>query len=344
MAHSNRLYFHPELQQITIYFHSPSVVPIDALSALVYAISLSSLDEVIVDSFFCEFESLSTPKFLAPGENLGLQYIGLSQNLIGGVGRNDFSISLRRKTKNRTRVISVMHENSYSGAPIYLNRLLKNLDKNEYEVINLVLKRVSDGMYLSNTDFVNVFLDELIPKVTSEDTLTSDWRLTAIADIAVTNFVKRIDPDLIFANSIATHELIRIASEFQIPSILYIHEHFGINQKALENGDSGQKILLNTLKAACIVLFGSKSASRKWAECTRDFKFKVIPSYLNLEEISNDEILSLREQFRDNYNIKYTDVVFLCVANFEERKQILELVQAFETAAIDNSKIGRAHV
>jgi glycosyltransferase involved in cell wall biosynthesis len=243
------------------------------------------------------------------------------------------------KTRKPKKVLLISHEDSLSGAPIYLKQLAEELLKNGFS-INLVSLRENwkKGVFASLGKKHSYLQDQF--KFNSKfKKVTNNWLLTSSGDRALKKVILRNKPDVLIVNSLASCDAIRIASKYEIPTILYVHESWKFELDYSYRKDDFRWRVLEALEASNLVIFGSESSRLNWEETGVSVNSLTIPSVRNIEVPTESEVLKLRKSLRQEFKFSITTKVFLSIANFESRKRINDIVKAFKSFERDDIRL-----
>jgi glycosyltransferase involved in cell wall biosynthesis len=243
------------------------------------------------------------------------------------------------KTSKPKKVLLISHEDSLSGAPIYLKQLAEELLKNGF-YINLVSLRENwkKGIFASLGD-KHSYLQDHRKFFSKFKKFTNNWLLTPDGEIALKKVILKNKPDVLIVNSLASSDAIRIASKYDIPTILYVHESWKFQlDYSYRKDDFGWRVL-EALEASNLVIFGSESSRLNWEETGISMNSLTIPSVRKIEVPIESEVLKLRKSLRQEFKFLATNKVFLSIANFESRKRINDIVKAFKSFERDDIRL-----
>jgi glycosyltransferase involved in cell wall biosynthesis len=329
-------------QVLSIESHQPLIIDLDkiteilSLEALVsekiYRIvallnSYTSCENYINDADKYNFESFQAyPDYQA-------------LKLDGSDGRG---LHVRRKLSlvgSPRSVMLISHEDSFTGAPIYLNQLAIKL-MNLGITVNLLAMRenLKNGVFRSFHKQFSYLYSHRKFNLGSKIML-NNWLLTQAGENALTRAIAKNLPDVLIVNSLAACDAVRVASKFGIPTILYVHESWRFKLDYSYRKDDFLWRVMETLEAANLVIFGSQSARLLWEETGISMNSITIPSYREIDIPNESEILYLKNTLREKMNFSVSDKVFLSVATFESRKRITDIVKAFRALERDDIKL-----
>lgn len=233
------------------------------------------------------------------------------------------------KPRNIGRILLVSHEDSWTGAPIYLNQLASELLENGFEVWVLSLRGdVRNGVF-SGLRSRHSYLNEYRSKKNRNSSVLRNWLLTVAGEDAVGRVIDKFKPDMVIVNSLCSSDFIRMSVAHEIPSMLYVHEAWEFEGNDLNSKASFQSRCKESLEACHYALFGSQATFDHWHSSGLAINGVVIPTLRQLNVPSKSSRLSLRESMRRRLRIEEGTIVFLSVATFEPRKRINDIVSAF---------------
>ena len=232
----------------------------------------------------------------------------------------------------RRRILLVSHEDSYTGAPLYLLQIAKYLRTQGIEVQVLSIRAKYKSGVFSSEGFNTFYLEDL----SSQEVLVRDWLLTELGKDLITDFLKNIAPSQIWVNSINASCLIELADRLDTTSCLYVHESFGfMNNDYLDNE---YEVMFHTaLEKAHLVVFGSDYSKESFNHNGIRSNGIVLSSLKTNDFKTENWSLEMRNSRRLELGIGPDTTVFLSMATFEPRKRITDILNAFENAAPSNS-------
>jgi glycosyltransferase involved in cell wall biosynthesis len=228
------------------------------------------------------------------------------------------------------RILLVSHEDSRTGAPIYLAQLAKSLQESDYIVHILSIRDdISAGVF-SDQKLAHNYLRDFVDLDKPTDRVISNWMVTPSGEKAFEKLLGKFQPDLVFVNSLASSDVLRLCIKSELPSILYVHEtvsFFDPDRKALF---SPSLPVIEALEASSRVVFGSKATKDFWVNRVSIADYHVIPSYRSIVVADESKRAALRNEFRSQLNIGGDEFVFISIGTFETRKRIKDIIQAFQ--------------
>jgi len=228
-----------------------------------------------------------------------------------------------------TRILLISHEDSHTGAPLFLKQLAEQLISEGYNVHVLSLRRQLNGGVFSSLYENHSYLDEYRTKLNRRLRVTQNWLLTKNGKNLLRKAVKIIGPNIILANSLCSASSVEIAQELNIPSILYVHEAWNYN-----SSDFTYSPILSMFKefmeASNLVLFGSINTKLHWEKSGFAINCFTIPTYRNIKVPSLEDYRTIRDNARAKLNIDSNVKVFLSISTFEPRKRVEDIVLAFK--------------
>ncbi len=232
----------------------------------------------------------------------------------------------------RKKILLVSHEDSYTGAPLYLLQIARYLRAQGIEVQVLCIRAKFKNGVFSNEGFNTFYVEDL----SSQDLLVRDWLLNDLGKNLITDFLKKIAPSQIWINSINASCLIELADRLDTTSCLFVHESFGF--MSYEYLANEYEVLFHTaLEKADLVVFGSDYSKESFSH-NGIRSNGVVLSSLKVNDFETEKwSLEMRNSRRLELDIGPDTTVFLSMATFEPRKRITDILNAFENAMPDNS-------
>lgn len=238
--------------------------------------------------------------------------------------------------QNRTilgkKILVVSHEDSYTGAPLYLLQLANYLRNIGVEVFILCVRAKFKSGVFSSQGFKTVYIEDL----STEELLIRDWLLTDLGKVLVTDLILELVPDQIWVNSINASSVIDLIDRLNMTSCLFVHESFGFMSKDILVNEY-EVMFRSSLEKAHLVVFGSEHSKSSFYQNEIRTNGIVLNSLrtndFNVQNLSLAERVSRRKEM----GINPVATVFLSMATFEPRKRIDDIICAFENAAPPNS-------
>ena len=237
------------------------------------------------------------------------------------------------------RVLLVSHEDKNSGAPRYAAEVATKLVAEGYQVKVVIYSSDDpDGIFLdAKLDFE--YIRSRISRLGLPGREHTHWLRSPSAKRAFEDIISDFGPSLILFNSLATSDLVQDAVRLQIPHIMYVHENWGKDNSIINSPDPFLKAVNYALVNSHTVLFGSNSSLETWTEQVEIHKSIVLPSITNFNSILLDNELAIAKALRNELHLEDQHVVFLSVAVFEPRKRIEDIIRAYKSLGIPNSKL-----
>lgn len=138
-------------------------------------------------------------------------------------------------------------------------------------------------------------------------------------------FIKTINPEVIYANTLQMFYGIDAAKELNIPSIWNVRESEPIFSYYNHFGEDIQQRALNCFSYPYKVVFVANSTKYGCRQLQSKNNFTVIHNGINTSRFSS---ISKRNETRLKYNIADDQILFLCVGTVCDRKNQLDLILA----------------
>jgi glycosyltransferase involved in cell wall biosynthesis len=237
------------------------------------------------------------------------------------------------------RVLLVSHEDSRTGAPIYLAQIAKSLQENDYAVHILSIRDdVSAGVF-SDQNLTHHYLRDFVPNHSPADQVVSNWIFTPNGEKAFERLLQKFQPDLVFVNSLASSDILRLCIKSELATVLYVHENISFFDPDKKSLISPNLPVLEALEASSRVIFGSIATKDFWVNRVSIVDYRVIPSYRSIVAAKEGVRAALRSEFRSQLNIGVADLVFISIGTFEKRKRITDIIEAFQRLENEDIKL-----
>ena len=245
------------------------------------------------------------------------------------------------------KILLVSHEDSRTGAPIFLSQLADALSVIGFQIDVISLRDEFKAKTFEKGRYKHEYLSAFVVKKNRRQRVLINWLLTKIGEDAFSLALNQLQPDLVIVNSLASADTIRVLTRHNIPSILYVHEAWDLHT----NPDSGinpfHQAFLRGLSAANKVFFGSNATERNWRQFNIPMNASTLPTIRKLEVPDFFTRASIRSKMRTELGISGSDFVFLSIATFEPRKRLDDIVRAFQMANLQDSTlilVGRQNI
>jgi len=293
---------------------------VQTLKFLLFSISnrAAKYPEVLGDKF-----AFSLGDYHGMKSNLPVNQIYFSDHWFG-----DNAIEIKKSKL----ILLVSHEDTYTGAPLYLLQIANYLRNNGFRVVVLCVRaKHRSGVFL-NQGFETIYLEDL----SNQQLLIKDWLLTELGKTLLTELLRNLAPHQIWVNSINASCVIELADRVNTSTCLFVHESFGfISNEYIVN--DYEVLFHSALQKAHLVVFGSDFSKSSFNR--NDLRSNGIV----LKSIKNDDLelkacdLELRNIKRSELEIGPDTRVYLSMASFEPRKRINDIINAFDKIKQDNS-------
>ena len=230
-------------------------------------------------------------------------------------------------------ILLVSHEDSYTGAPLYLLQMARYLRLQGMKVMILSIRPEYRSGVFSESGFETLYVDDL----SMESNFDALWILNSGGKVVVRDFLQRLSPIQVWVNSINASCIVEIATNMGIPTALFVHESFGFRSEKNLFFSVYDTLFAKALESANIVIFGSEFAQKSFERSDLYVHSDVVlslkddttsmPIDKRCSSVGLNVILDIPPQAR----------VFLSMATFEERKRIQDIILAFQQAQIENA-------
>jgi glycosyltransferase involved in cell wall biosynthesis len=219
----------------------------------------------------------------------------------------------------------VSHEDSFTGAPLYLRQLANYLRSLGHKVIILCLRANYRSGVFSSDGFETIYIEDL----STEEIIQRDWILSELGKKVTRDLLVHLSPDQIWVNSINASCFVELAVDSGITVCLFVHESFGFSSSKFLSNDY-EVMFYNALQNAGLVVFGSEYSKASFSRPGLTPNSLVLNSIKTIDPQSSEIDLGVRNSKRTELGISEKAWVFLSMATFESRKRIHDIVSAFK--------------
>jgi glycosyltransferase involved in cell wall biosynthesis len=330
-----------ETNSISIMAHLPVIINLEILTPIILS-SLSNSEKMNrIKSILRQIASrqIYIPVLssnILSSFSLNLKDIEKHFKSSPSAGVVSFSSKVSTKRDCR-RILLISHEDSFTGAPIYLAQLANQLEQHGIEIHIISLRPEWRKGVFTNFSKKLSYLEDYKFQKNSNSPVMNNWLLTEMGDKAIKKIVNDFEPDLILSNTLNSSDTIRIAQIYDIPSVLYVHEAWDFGGSNWETKDVFQMRAKEAFEAANLVLFGSRATEIHWRTSGLAINGLTVPSYRSVKAPRERE--EIRERARYRFGFSNENQIFLCVATFEPRKRIEDIVFAFDSLKIQSIRL-----
>ncbi len=241
--------------------------------------------------------------------------------------------SIRQRThheKTTSKILLISHEDSRTGAPIYLLQVARSLVSKGFEVQIISLRDDIKSEVFGEFGIAHSYLsDHLSGEEKKRSTPLMNWLITTAGDTAMSRILRLFKPDIIIVNSLAASDAIRVAHLYKIPVALYVHEAWKFELPNWSTADTFKSRVRDALQAASVVWFGSEATRSHWESSGFAINAMTIPSYRDVSVPISNKRNQLRQDMRDELGFTGDQRILLSVATFEPRKRIEDIIKAY---------------
>jgi glycosyltransferase involved in cell wall biosynthesis len=241
--------------------------------------------------------------------------------------------------KKCSRILLISHEDSHTGAPIYLKQLAGQLESHGFHVHIISLRPELRNGNFSDLKKRHTYLKDYLERKDRQSDILRNWLLTKAGEKAFKKALKTIKPDLVLANTLNSSDTIRVLQNLDIPSILYVHESWNFDGPNWTTRDIFALRVKDALEASNLTIFGSTATQTHWHSSGFAINSLAIPSYRKISRHKSRIIENSRSKSRAKLGISTNIKVFLSVATFEPRKRIQDIVTAFNSLSDLNTHL-----
>jgi glycosyltransferase involved in cell wall biosynthesis len=331
---------------LTLELHKPSVLFaqwLRKLTAESVANEAFFQNEIALLSAYIEFSTRVLKEFAgSSGPTPESFYLTHGEQLIEKEHSIRFISDIRQETTKVSKVKKILlisHEDSRTGAPIYLAQIAERMIEYGFEIEIVILRDdLADGVFVNCSAKVSHLKDYLDPDSVVGST-SDGWLLNSYGELAFDNLIKSFVPDVVLVNSLAGADLVRLCVMLNIPCLLYVHETSTFYDNSEIQGTMLGSRVIDALSATNRVLFGSAATMRYWLERVPIYSSRVVASYRSLQISSNKDDADIRQKLCLSFGINPSSKVFLAIGTFERRKRVIDIVRAFSLITDTNAKL-----
>lgn len=229
-------------------------------------------------------------------------------------------------------ILLISHEDSYSGAPLYLLQIAIYLKYLGFQVSVICLRPKYRSGVFTSAGFQTYYLEDF-DQVT---VFKKEWILNDQGQEFLRSLFLELEPEQIWVNSIACSSVVGIAVDLNFPVCFFVHESYGFNNQNYHVNDY-EIIFHSALEKSHLVVFGSEYSKKRFKR--NDLYSNGI--VLNSIKVTNKSQLLIEPdssfRVRKEIGIEKMARVYLSMATFEPRKRISDIVLAFKEANITES-------
>jgi glycosyltransferase involved in cell wall biosynthesis len=229
-------------------------------------------------------------------------------------------------------ILLISHEDSYSGAPLYLLQIATQLKYLGFQVAVICLRPKYRSGVFTSAGFQTYYLEDF-DQVT---VFKKEWILNDRGQEFIRSLFLELEPEQIWVNSIACSSVVGIAVDLNFPVCFFVHESYGFNNQNYHVNDY-EIIFHSALEKSHLVVFGSENSKTRFKRNDLYSNGIVLNSVKVMDKsqlcIEPDNSFRVRKEL----GIEQMARVYLSMANFEPRKRISDIVLAFKEANITES-------
>lgn len=235
------------------------------------------------------------------------------------------------------RALLISHEESLTGAPIYLEQIAVTLRANGIEplVVSLRDDMVSDVFARRG---IRAFRLTDVRPSSGQVNVTGEWELTAAGAEALDVVLRVFEPDFVVISTIVAADAFRVVSRHGTPVVLLVHEVFGFSPYRFALANNYERGIDRALLGATATVFGSEVAQRAWPNRYGRVVGEVMSSIRRMDTPGGGESM-LRHEARAVFGALNDDFVYISIATFEPRKRLEDIVEAFKARSSPGGRL-----
>ena len=233
-------------------------------------------------------------------------------------------------------VLLVSHEDSFTGAPIYLAQIAELLRDTGNRVEVLCFREGYRAGVFTKRGFVTHYLEDLAVKQ-SKELIRDIWLITKEGEVLIRSFLNKLNPSQIWFNSLNSSSIVKCTVKSGIPTALFVHESFGFS--GIANVPQGQYELefARALNLSHLTIYGSEQSRNSFLYSDlRDNHLIMNSARTNQQETPKVDGAD-RHFLKSEFGFESDSFVILMIASFEKRKRIEDAIQGFIEANLPNA-------
>ena len=324
---------------LRITAHQPIVISLDGIISIL----LGNLPKVEMEKLLAHLLSFGASKgtllpSLAARNEVSFSYVptGINESSRLEVSCIETAIN---EMEPLQKILLVSHEDSHTGAPIFLKQLFHQLVQDGYEVHIISIRPNFRNGVFNDLGTAHSYLEGYVNLRRRGNPVLKNWILTQTGELAMEKALAKFKPDLLLANSMASCDSVRIAHRNDVATVLYVHEAWKIDGPNWTTRDVFANRVMQILEVANLVLFGSSATQNHWRRAGLIISDRVLPTYRKIKIPHEKSWSTSRGISRNKLGIPTNALVFLSVATFEPRKRIFDILEAFSRLECEESHL-----
>lgn len=155
-------------------------------------------------------------------------------------------------------------------------------------------------------------------------------------DLSIVEVIESEKPDLVFANTIESYDLVNICDVLNIPVVWMIHESSHYNKSQLNLGDIGLGELYKAFLRASVIVFCSSRTMELYQKLNFNHNFTVIHNSIIDNERKQVRRKKKRLEARAKLNIPHDSLMLLNVGIINENKNQGLIIKAMQQLKANN--------
>jgi glycosyltransferase involved in cell wall biosynthesis len=242
-------------------------------------------------------------------------------------------------TQRPSRVLLVSHEQSLTGAPIFLEQIAHRFVEEGAQVLVVSLRDDLQSDAFVRFELPHVSLGDICgqPGLPNR-ALLDDWTLSQSGSLAMRALVRGFQPDVAILSTVNASAAARPLFDEGVPYAMLVHERTGPSQWGNSPFAVFDRQVEMAMRGAWLVCFGSSDTRSVWERFVDTTQTSIVPTWRSEDLIPRPA--SDRQSGdgrRKSLGIPQDSFVFLSVATFEPRKRQLDLVLAFEALELQDA-------
>lgn len=232
------------------------------------------------------------------------------------------------------KIIFFTHNLNFEGASLVCKEIVQGL-KEKGDIDPIVFSPMDGPL---RETYENIGVDVVVYKEFNKDKIKSLKQYKKSIQ-RMMDKVKRLEPDILYGNTILSFWVAHVANQLKIPSILHVHESEPINYHVYSQYYDFVPLVLHAMDITYRVVFVSDNTKLKYNRYNNFNNFTVIKNSFDKDKVPTR--YPSRIAIRNSLGIDSNDIVFLNIATVTNRKGQIDIVNAVQQ--IDGCTLSNIH-
>lgn len=254
------------------------------------------------------------------------RFVGAALDLVNGEFQPKPTHYAHASRSGSLRVLLITHNLKLEGAPLFLLEYATHLKQHAGFTFQIVA--AEDGPLRTNFEALGAPVTIVDPRpIYSAKNEAEFSRQVEV----VRRSLDLTGADLVMCNTLLNFWGVHLAEQAQKPSLFYIHESTSIKRffsKSLD--ESLQGLVKRAFEMATRALFLCKATEAYYKDHDLNRNFRIVPSWIKLQEIETFRAAHPREALREKYGYRTDEVIVANIGTVCERKGQHTFIRAVE--------------